>query len=377
MRSILTIVGISVGISSIVFLVSLGYGLQDLSIKKIAAIEAINTIDVTQGTKGVPRKLDSSLIDDLKNNDKISKVSPVLAYGIKVKAASALADGVGNFVDENYFALEGLEVTYGSIFTGSGGDEAIVSTGLLKAINETKESALNQSFDSEIIIANADGKKTISKSIKVIGVVDDDTTSLAYIPISLVASDITDSTNYNSVKVKVVDQSQIQEVKGQIEQMGFTASSIADTIDQVDRIFKIIQLVLAFFGLVALLVASIGMFNTMTVALLERTRDIGIMKALGVSDSDVAKMFLAESAMIAFSGGTFGVVSGWIVSKLINYAVNMLAMSVGGDPQKLFVTPFVFGAGIIVFSGLVGIGTGFYPSKRASKLNPLDALRYE
>jgi len=376
MRSALTIVGISVGISSIVFLVSLGYGLQDLSIKKIAAIEAINTIDVAQGSKGTPRKIDSTLISELKADPGISKVSPVLAIGIKIVSGDKIADGVGNCVDKDFFALEGLEVTYGSFFTGEG-PQAVVTSGLLKAINQTKEDILNKDVAFNIIIANAGGKKEVSKDLKIVGVIKDDTTSLAYIPLSLVAGDVGENPTYNAVKVKIVDQNKIQEMKAKIDAMGFTATSIADTIDQVDRIFKYIQIGLAFFGFVALLVASIGMFNTMTVALLERTRDIGIMKALGVSDFDIAKMFLSESALIAFSGGTLGVASGWLISKIINYAVNALAQSVGGEPHNLFVTPLVFSVGIIIFSGIVGLATGFYPSRRASRLNPLDALRYE
>jgi putative ABC transport system permease protein len=115
----------------------------------------------------------------------------------------------------------------------------------------------------------------------------------------------------------------------------------------------------------------------MTIALLERTRDIGIMKAMGVKDRDVSCIFLFESALIATSGGVLGVVGGWLTSKVVNMIVNILAKSVGGEPQKLFSMPIVFSMGIIIFSIIVGIGTGFYPSKRASKLNPLDALRYE
>jgi len=220
-------------------------------------------------------------------------------------------------------------------------------------------------------------RKTVAKKYNIIGVVQDDTTSFSYLPISSVKADITWSPVYNSLKVKVADKNNVQVIKQKISSMGYSVTTIADTISQVDQIFKIIQFVLAFFGLVALMVASIGMFNTMTIALLERTRDIGIMKAIGVKNQDVSKIFLSESALIATSGGVLGVFGGYAVAKIINYAINILAKSVGGEPQVLFSLPAVFSTGIIVFSILVGIATGFYPSKRASQLNPLDALRYE
>jgi len=210
-----------------------------------------------------------------------------------------------------------------------------------------------------------------------LGVVQDDSTAFSYIPINSIASELSEKVSYNSLKVKVKDKSQIPSMKEKFTSMGYSVTTIADTISQVDQIFRIIQIILAFFGLVALLVASIGMFNTMTIALLERTRDIGIMKAIGVRDRDVSRIFLSEAAIIAGAGGIIGVVGGWATAKLVNIGVNMLAISVGGEPETLFATPIVFALGIVIFSFFVGILTGLYPSRRASRLNPLDALRYE
>jgi len=182
---------------------------------------------------------------------------------------------------------------------------------------------------------------------------------------------------YNSAKVKVDSRDDINEVRTKIEGMGFAVTSIADTISQVDRTFRVIQIVLAAFGAIALLVAAIGMFNTMTIALLERTRDIGVMKAIGVRNRDVYRMFLSESTLIAMIGGIGGLGGGFLISKLINLAVNSLAKSVGGEPQTLFATPYWFAIGIFVFAIFVGLSTGYYPSRRAARINPLDALRYE
>lgn len=377
MRSILTIMGIAVGIATIVFLVSLGYGLQQLSIKKIASIAAINTLDVSPGKTAV-QKIDNSLIAKVKELPEVTSVSPLLSLGLKVDYQGKKTDAVGSFVDDDYLKLEGLDVVVGGVFSNSTSD-IVVSSALLKAVNITANDAVKKEFDTLVIVVNPDTKekKEIPKKYSVLGVVQDDSVSFAYLPIASVKEEISDKTVYNSLKVNIKDQTQIAAAKDKVTSMGFTVTSIADTISQVDQIFSIIQLVLAFFGLVALLVASIGMFNTMTIALLERTRDIGVMKSLGVRDRDVSRIFLSESSIISTLGGLVGVILGFTTAKAINFAVNQLARSVGGEPQTLFVTPFIFSAGIVLFSVFVGFLTGFYPSRRASRLNPLDALRYE
>ncbi len=377
MRTILTVVGISIGISTIVFLVSLGYGLQDLSIKKIASIEAINTLDITSG-KNTSQKIDNNFVDKLKEIQEISKISPLLAIGAKVEYEGRQTDAVGNFIDNDFAVLEGTNPILGAFFSNSQSD-VVVSTAMLKAINLDTNNSIKKTIKADVILFNPEtkDKNIVIKQYQIIGVVQDDSTSFLYAPISSISSEIKWSPTYNLIKVKVSDKNQVQNMKDKISSMGYSVTTIADTIDQVDQIFKVIQIVLGFFGLVALMVASIGMFNTMTIALLERTRDIGIMKAIGVKDRDVSLIFLLESALIATSGGALGVAGGWLVSKIINFAINLLAKSVGGEPQTLFSMPMIFSLGIIFFSVLVGVATGFYPSKRASKLNPLDALRYE
>jgi putative ABC transport system permease protein len=377
MRSLLTIMGIAVGIATIVFLVSLGYGLQELSTKKIANIAAINTLDVSPGKTAV-QKVDNALVAKIKEIPEVESISPLLSLGLKVDYQGKKTDAVGSFVDDEFSRLEGVETVIGGFFSNSP-ENIVVSTALLRALDITSTDAVKKEFDILVIFIDSatKEKKEIAKKYSVIGVAQDESVSFAYVPISSISDLVTDNTVYNSLKVNIKDQKTIPHVKEEITSMGFTVTSIADTISQVDQIFRIIQLILAFFGLVALLVASIGMFNTMTIALLERTRDIGIMKSLGVRDRDVSKIFLTESSMISTLGGGAGVVLGYLTAIGVNIGVNSLAKSVGGQPEKLFTTPFFFAAGIVVFSIFVGFLTGFYPSRRASKLNPLDALRYE
>jgi putative ABC transport system permease protein len=134
---------------------------------------------------------------------------------------------------------------------------------------------------------------------------------------------------------------------------------------------------LASFGIVALIVSAIGMFNTMTIALLERTQEIGIMKALGATSADIWSMFLSESVIIGFLGGAGGIGIGMAGGEVFNYGINFLAGAMGGKGIDLFFTPLWFILLIITFSTFVGLITGFYPAKRAANINCLAALRYK
>lgn len=150
-----------------------------------------------------------------------------------------------------------------------------------------------------------------------------------------------------------------------------------DTVDQINQIFIVIQWVLGGFGMIALMVAAIGIFNTLTIALLERTHEIGIMKAIGGRNTDVALVFTAEASMIGFFGGIIGLTGGWVMGVLINLLVNFVATSVGGTANYLFFTPVWFASFVVLFAFTISTIAGIMPAVRAAKLDPLEALRYE
>ncbi len=131
--------------------------------------------------------------------------------------------------------------------------------------------------------------------------------------------------------------------------MGFTVLSLSDTIEEANKIFQAIQIILSLFGAVALIVSAIGMFNTMTIALLERTQEVGIMKSLGASNKDVWKLFLVEAIIIGFLGGVSGIVVGLAGGAGLNFGVNKLASSLGGSEVDLFYTPNEFIIIIVIF----------------------------
>jgi len=182
---------------------------------------------------------------------------------------------------------------------------------------------------------------------------------------------------FSQTKVRCLNQQVMGVIRDNILNEGLLVSSLSDTVDQANQIFSIVQIVLMLFGVVALAVSAIGMFNTMTITLLERTQEIGIMKSIGASDGGVSMMFIMESTIMGFLGGLCGVFLGFLGGQIFNRIINLVASRFGGESVNLFYSPVWFVAGIIIFSAVVGFITGFVPARRASKIDPLDALRYK
>jgi putative ABC transport system permease protein len=137
-------------------------------------------------------------------------------------------------------------------------------------------------------------------------------------------------------------------------------------------------MVLGIVGSLALAVASLAIVNTLVMAVLERRREIGIMKAIGASDLDVKKLFFAEAAVMGVVGGAMGVIMGWIIGRAINFGSNMYLHRIMKMPKEnLWSIPPWLVVGAIAFAVLVSVVAGIYPAARAARLDPVQALRYE
>ncbi|MFN8382663.1 MAG: ABC transporter permease [Anaerolineales bacterium] len=189
-------------------------------------------------------------------------------------------------------------------------------------------------------------------------------------------------TGYNEVIVKVADVDKTLEVRDQIIALGFQANTMLDFVQGINNFYKILQVVLGGVGAIALLVAAIGIANTMAMSILERTREIGLMKAVGATNRDVLTIFLGEAAGIGFIGGIGGVLVGWLAGQLLNVvAVVYLAQqaaSQGGVPPSVAVyTPLWLPVFVLLFSIFIGMVSGLYPALRAATMIPVLALKYE
>ncbi len=187
---------------------------------------------------------------------------------------------------------------------------------------------------------------------------------------------------YGMVIVKVSDVDQVIEIADQITAMGFQAFTPQSFLEGINNFFIILQIIFGGVGAIALLVAAIGIANTMAMSILERTREIGLMKAVGATNRDVLAIFLGEAAGIGFLGGLGGVIIGWLASQGINvlamvYLANQASEQGGAPPSIAVATPLWLPIFALIFSTLVGMFSGLYPALRAATMIPVLALKYE
>ncbi|MFQ6088755.1 MAG: ABC transporter permease, partial [Candidatus Methanofastidiosia archaeon] len=178
------------------------------------------------------------------------------------------------------------------------------------------------------------------------------------------------------VKVENVDS--IQMVQEEIEEMGYVTRSLKQVIDFIGDVFITLQLIFAAIGAIALIVAALGIINTMVMSIYERYREIGIMKTVGGSNTDIMKLFILEAGVIGLFGGIGGVITGFGIGKLIDLAANLYLQQGGAtESQTIVVIPLWLMFGAMVFAMFIGLVAGVYPAMRAAKLSPIDALRHE
>lgn len=381
MRTILTVLGIGIGIGSIVFLVSLGYGLQKALIEQITSSDALLSLDVVQGEKSV-LILNNDVLSKIKSMPEVKEVVPMVSLRGQILYENTTADAVMNITSKEFLQLSGLKVEAGSFFYDDS-NEVMISKAVAKVFNIDDPKDIigkNVKVSFLAVKTNESGQEELDlvdqpDDFKIVGVVGDESSSFIYFPMSKVSGLTLDS--YSQLKVRVQKTDDLDPVRNKILDMGFAVAALSDVVDQANKIFRILQIILAIFGIVALVVSAIGMFNTMTIALMERTQEVGIMKALGAARRDIMFMFVTESMIMGFLGGVVGLLVGFLGGQTFNLILNLLAKRFGGKVVDIFYTPLWFIVTIIVFSTVVGFITGLWPARRAARLNPLEAVRYK
>ena len=382
-RTILTILGVSVGIGAILFLVSLGYGMQKMVHDRIITADALLSLGVTSPQPDI-LALDQTTIKQILKIPNVEEISPKTAIIGQIIWEDLASEVLIYGIDPSYFRLAGVMPQEGELFQKPDERKVVLSSLLVKVFDIEPKQILGKQIKFTFFLPqereNEDGVEEIiiieeEIPFQVSGIVEDEFTAFVYLPSGTLEH--LKIKEYAEIKVKVAEAKHLEEIREELTERGFLVSALADVLKEADRIFRIIQIVLAIFGLISLIVAAIGMANTMTVTLLERTNEIGVMKSIGASDKDVRNMFLIESLIMGFFGGIGGILLGLLASKSLNYLIGIIARAFGGIAVDMFFTPAWFVIFIIIFSTLVGLFTGIYPARRAAKLNPLKALRYK
>lgn len=386
-RTLLTVLGMSIGIGAILFLVSLGYGLQKTLLERITTADSLLTLDISEAKSGVAA-LNGDMIRKISEIPGVEEVDPAFQLKTQGHFADLSADLTTVGSKASFLRLGAVKPTMGNIISDNDEAGVVISSPVAQIFGKSSEEMLGKEMtfsffvpqvsEADSSLQGLDNPNLIrvdsEKKFKIVGIVDGQD-SIVYVNSAALAS--LDIDNYGQVKVKCKSSNELVAVRNKILELGLLVSSLSDTVDQANKIFGVVQMVLMLFGFVALVVSAIGMFNTMTITLLERTEEIGIMKSIGASDMIISLMFFMESAIMGFLGGVVGVFIGWFGGFVFNALINLVAVRFGGQKVNLFYSPLWFVLSIIIFSTVVGFLTGFVPARRASKIDPLDALRYK
>lgn len=380
-RTWLTVLGIGVGISAVLFLVSLGYGLQNVILQKIVFNEAMLSLTITPGTDLII--LDNEAVADILKIQHVTDASPLT----KFTGQMALGDLNGTMairgVNANFFGYSGTVAKAGDVFLENESGQIVVSEAVLKLFGvQDPKDIIGKEVSLKIFITSSSVSQSqleivdVSTNYIVKGVVEDSQDSYIYMPLKELASYVKVN-SYEQARVKVDEINNLQSVKDAMLIKGYQTQSLSEIIEQANKIFQVIQIVLGLFGAIALVVSAIGMFNTMTVTLLERTNEIGIMRSLGASKGNLRNLFLSESIVIGFLGGVVGIIIGILGGQFTNLVVNSLAAKFGGTSANLFAYPAWFIMVILFLSIIIGFFSGLFPARRAASMDPLEALRYK
>lgn len=443
LRNSLTTIGISVGVASLVAMLSLGIGLQQLASRRLVKSGLFDTVVVTSRrdlrsmgrdedrnapTPGESPVLDETARQEIERLPNVSEAYPdirfitelryenkphltmISALPSSAKSNDAFEGMQGGFFSSDEAAEAILQKSFAEELLGKtpprGGPEPNVSE-LAKPLlgNELtmrfaqRAASADVSHSGDSSLAGA-AYSVISREqrLKIVGVADLDPESMrgptrakVFLPLKLAESlhvmqptDLreisraaSDQPVYSSISVRVKNPAQVQVAEDAIKKMGFGTFSILDASRGLRQFFAVLYLFLGIFGSLALAVASIGIVNTLVMAILERRREIGIMKAIGASDGDVKKLFFAEAGAMGVLGGIVGVVLGWAIGQVINFGTNIYLKRQSLPPEHFWAVPWWLVAFAIVFALLVSLISGLYPAGRAARLDPVQALRYE
>jgi len=421
-RVLLTAIGVVIGTASVILLISLAIGLQKSATSNLWGISDLRRVDVYPGYQDVGPMMESSVkvgggggggqppgvklltpqtIEDIKAIPGVALVSPRQSvYGQAVLKAGKL---------ENYPWIQGVSVDDIGVFeyplqqgvTTLQRGQAILGGWTAQQFYDPKQrpgqdppvqpEVIDQTLRLVLTKYTQDGvmvNKTIN--LKIVGVLsqaqaEQDNMMLVRLDEVTAWNEWLTGTRvnynrdgYNQLIVRVEDPNQATDVADTINTMGYQANTSQSVVQGINSFFIVLQVVFGGIGAISLLVAAIGIANTMAMAILERTREIGLMKAVGATNKDVLSIFLGEAAGIGFIGGVGGVILGWGGSLLLNMvASTFLSSNPYGGTQLATSTPAWLPAFALIFATLVGIVSGLYPSLRAATLVPVNALKYE
>lgn len=376
LRSALTISGIVVGIGSIAFLISFGLGLQQLVTTNVVGDKSIKSVEITSPNSKII-KLNDTALNKIRSFPHIEKVGVEFSFPASIGLKGGGIDSVIYGVDQNFQELTNLNLIKGRQLKEQDNRSVLVSTSALRSIglNDVNK-AVGQKLEVIVPLQYADVKaKELKDDFIIVGIIDSGQNNEIFVPSGVFEA--VGIPTYKQAKVTVDDVKNIPTVRKQIEANGFLTASPIDTLEQINQLFKFFNIILAGFGGIGIVVAILGMFNTLTISLLERTKEIGLMITLGGRKKDMRRLFMIEAVMLSLIGVIVGISSSMLISRIVNELVNQNAQSRVSERFDIFSTPFWLISVLTAFMLLVGLFVAYFPARRAQKISPIDALRRE
>ncbi|HEV7454492.1 MAG TPA: ABC transporter permease [Candidatus Saccharimonadales bacterium] len=375
LRAFLTIFGVVIGIGAIFFLLSFGIGLQRLVTNQVIGSQSIKSIDVTTSNSKII-KLDQPNFNKMKNLPHVVQGGSSYSYAASLKAHGSEVDAIAYGDDENYLGMDNLTLSAGRLLQASDKKGILLNNTALQSVGfKDAKAAIGKQLSLRIPLGDI-RLQDVNDTFTVVGVINTQGGNEVLIPGSIFAAAGVDV--YTQVKVEVDAAANVSSLRKQIESLGFLTTSPIDTIDQINQVFKFFNVILAGFGGIGMIVAVLGMFNTLTISLLERTKEIGLMVTLGGRNRDMRKLFVFEAVLLSFVGAVVGILGAIVFGQTINFGMNAFSRHRGVTEHfQLFATPWWLVSGLILFMLMVGLVVVYLPARRAARINPIDALRRE
>lgn len=429
LRNSLTTVGIAVGVASLVAMLSLGIGLQELANRRLARSGLFNTIVVTsrdtdlggrqrrQSEAGVPAApLDDAARENIARLPHVIEVYPDLRFMAEASLGEKAQFIRVGALPQSAADRDAFENLHGKFFSSPTAEEAILQLDFAKEFAENPDSLVGRditvqyaerdtsgqknraSGDMDELVASGFSVTRKTRKLRIVGVTEHDPEAVGpmgrarmFVPLQFVeglnvmlGSDVREMVRsnargrtYAALTARLDNPTQVQAAEDAIKKLGLGTFSLLDATRSLRRFFTILDLFLGIFGSLALAVALLGIVNTLIMAILERRREIGIMKAIGAADGDIRFLFFAEAGVMGFLGGLLGVGFGWSIGRVINGVTNIYLRRQQMPAESFWSVPWWLVAGAITFSIVVSLISGMYPASRAAKLDPVEALRYQ
>ena len=423
LRTSLTVAGVMIGIGTLVCLFAFGLGIQRLSMEQFHRFNMLNTIQVTAANVEFPRRhrdrprkpgpaLDEKAMARIRRVPGVASATPVVQFPLELvyrdRRQTAFGRSFKAGLDEQNKLLQihrgrfcragekrelnitrdalealglpdagralGQELTLG--FFSPGGGAPAQLPGLPSFALQKRELAFTivgvlevprGGFDNPLLRADILLPLETVQALELHRLVS----------IQGILQNPTRAEGYNLVEVRVRKASDGPRVEQEIQKLGFRTFSLSTILGEMNQVFIVMDAALGAVGSVALLVACLGIVNTLFIAVLERRREIGIMKAVGARRQDIRRLFLLEGSLIGFLGGVLGILLGVAVARVINFFLNMYIESQGARPADMFHFPPWLLAAALGFAVVVSVLSALSPAARAARLDPVDSLRFE